>query len=615
MADIIQQLPDSVANQIAAGEVVQRPASVIKELVENAIDAQATEITIKVVDAGRTSIQIIDNGLGMSETDARMSFERHATSKIRSAKDIFHITSMGFRGEALASIAAVSQVELKSKKEENELGTKIIINGSTVESQEPVSCKNGTSFQVKNLFYNIPARRKFMKSNQTEFKYILSEINHTALSHCNISFTIYKDDSLYAKYPQSNLKQRIVAIFGKRFEKALLPIESETTIAKIYGFVGTPDMAKKNNFDQYFFVNNRYFKQRSFQSAVMRAYENLLSSRDYPPFFVFLDVAPDQIDVNIHPTKTEIKFVEEYNICQIIEAAAKHSLGKSNIVPSLDFMDDTDYNDMFSASSSKQVSAPTIDVNPSYNPFSSGVKSSSNSASYSSKMNTEEKVQDWEKLFEEFESTPEPDIPQQTFSSAINSSQENDFSVQASCIQVQKKYIVTQGKSGLLVVDIKRAHSRILYEKFVKILQSQSSPSQKTLIPIQIETSHKDFETLQEILPELQAIGFDIEEFGKNSFVIHGCPPDIEISHVESIIQDFMSEFDDNQKDIKGDVQNKIAVSLAKTSALYRNVSMQQDEMQAFIAQLFQCEQHSLSAEGKLAVILIDYDELFKKFN
>ncbi len=606
MADIIQLLPDSVANQIAAGEVVQRPASVIKELVENAIDAGATEIIIKVVDSGRTSIQIIDNGCGMSETDARMAFEKHATSKIRTAEDIFQIRSLGFRGEALASIAAVAHVELKTQQEDAEFGTEIKVKGSVVESQEPVSFKKGSSFLVKNIYYNIPARRKFLKSNQTEFKYILAEIYHTALAHIDITFSIYKDNELYAKYPKSSLKQRIVSVFGKRYEKTLLSVETETSIVKVYGFVTTPELCKKNNFDQYLFVNNRHFKQRSFQAAVLRAYDKLICPNEYPSFYLFLDVDPAQIDVNIHPTKTEIKFVEEYNICQIIEAAVKHTLGKSNIVPSMDFMDDYDYSDMFDAPKPKEIRMPSLTVNPSYNPFNS---------SKTANPIDDDNLKNWEKLFNDFENTPEEDLPQQTFQSALNTQEQDVVSEQATCFQIQKKYIVTQGKSGLLIIDIKRAHSRILFESFLKHISSGEIPIQKTLFPISIETNNDEFETIQEILPELQFLGFDIEVFGKNAFVVNGCPDYIDVAYIEQILRDFICDYSENQRNLKEDAKIKIAKIMAKNSALYRNVVMQQDEMQSFIAQLFCCESHSLSAEGKLAVILLEYDEIFKKFN
>ncbi|MFO7869612.1 MAG: DNA mismatch repair endonuclease MutL [Bacteroidales bacterium] len=603
MTDIIQLLPDSVANQIAAGEVVQRPASVIKELIENAIDADATEISVSVVDAGRTSIQVMDNGMGMSDTDARMAFERHATSKIRSAADIFEIRSMGFRGEALASIAAVSHVDMKSQRQEDPVGTRILIKGSEVETQEPVQFQRGTSIEVKNLFYNIPARRKFLKKNETEFKYIITELYHTAIAHPEISFTFYKDNSLYAKFPVSGLKQRIVTIFGKRFEKSLLRIESETSICKVYGFIGTPDTAKKHNFNQYFFVNSRYFKHRIFQRTVVQAYGSLISPQEYPPFFIFIEVDPEKIDVNIHPTKTEIKFAEEYNIGSIIESAVKYSLGKSNIVPSLDFSDDTNYEDMFTKSSSDPVKVPGFDVNPGYNPFTN-----------STFEKEDPNLRNWEQLFEDFEQTPEPDIPEQTFESALNSQSSSQTMQQPTCLQIHKKYIVTQGKTGLMIIDIKRAHSRILYEKFLALAQQDAVSSQKILMPVKIEVDFSDFETVQHILPELQSFGFDIEEFGKNCFVINGCPPEIEISKMEEVVYDFVRMYSENQSHMREKMKEHVAKMLANSAALHKNVSMQQDEMQAFIAQLFQCQSHSLSAHGKVAVILLEYDEILQKF-
>ncbi|HON52231.1 MAG TPA: DNA mismatch repair endonuclease MutL [Bacteroidales bacterium] len=605
MPDIIQLLPDSVANQIAAGEVVQRPASVVKELVENSIDAEATDIIISIIDAGRTVIQITDNGKGMSDTDARMAFERHATSKIRTADDIFSIRSMGFRGEALASIAAVSHTELKTRTADTEIGTKIIIKASQVESQTPVSCPIGSTFTVKNLFYNIPARRKFLKSNQTEFKYILSEILQIALAHPHIGFTIYKDDELYAKYPISNHKQRIVNIFGKRMEKSLLPIEGETSIVTISGYIGTPDIAKKNNYDQYFFVNNRFFRQKSYQNAIMRAYEQLIPNREYPPFFVFFDIDPSQIDVNIHPTKTEIKFVEEYNICQLLEASVKHALGKSNIVPSLDFIDTEDYSDMFAIPKDAPVKIPGIDVRTDYNPFKTD--------KMTHQAPQKQSVAGWEQLFEGFET--HSTVAQQIFSSAINTIHEEPASEPVTCMQIQKKYILTTGKTGLMIIDIKRAHSRILYEKFLALLQNQQRPIQRTLLPVHIELSYTESQILQELLPYLQTVGFDIELFGQNSFVVNGTPPDIEISTIENIIHAFISEYNERGESLQSNINETIARSLAQSSALYRNPVMQPDEMQTFIAQLFQCSMHSVSADGKRAVVMLEYDEIFKKFN
>ncbi|MCL2327918.1 MAG: DNA mismatch repair endonuclease MutL [Bacteroidetes bacterium] len=614
MSDIIHLLPDSVANQIAAGEVVQRPASVVKELLENAIDAGATDITIKIVDAGRTLIQITDNGDGMSETDVRMAFERHATSKIRNAEDIFAITSMGFRGEALASIAAVSHVEVKTRRPDDDCGTRLVIKASEVESQEPVSCAVGTSFIVKNLFFNIPARRKFLKTNQTEQKFIFNEIYQIALAHCGVSFTIYTDENLFAKYPETNLKQRIGAIFGRKLETQLLPIEGQTSIVAIHGFVGTPETAKKHSYLQYLFVNQRFFRQKNFQAAIMRAYQNLITAKDYPPFFVFFDINPAHIDVNIHPTKTEIKFVEEYNVVQLLEATVKHSLGKNNVVPSLDFSDETNYSDLFATAAGRDVKLPSLDINPHYNPFESSPKSTSAGSGIGGKssfsMPHKQSTQNWEQLFDA--APRQAAIPiQQTFRSALNN-EEHSQQETGMCMQIQKKYILTQGKTGLMLIDIKRAHSRILYEKFLAQLQCTKQLTQRTIVPIRIETTAHEMSVLQEILPQLAELGFEIEHFGNTTFVIHGTPADVEAVQVEGIIHQCIAEYEEGKA---VNVHERIALALAKSAALYRNPTMQPDEMQIFIAQLFQCSEHNLSADGKRAVVLLDYAEIFKKFN
>ncbi|MDR0941198.1 MAG: DNA mismatch repair endonuclease MutL [Bacteroidales bacterium] len=614
MSDIIHLLPDSVANQIAAGEVVQRPASVVKELLENAIDAGATDITIKIVDAGRTLIQITDNGKGMSETDVRMAFERHATSKIRSAEDIFSITSMGFRGEALASIAAVAHVEVKTRRPEDDCGTRLVIKASEVESQEPVSCAVGTSFVVKNLFYNIPARRKFLKSNQTEQKMIFNEIYQVALAHCNVAFTIYTDENLFAKYPVAHLKQRIGTLFGRKLETQLLPIEGQTSIVAIHGFVGTPEMTKKYSYLQYLFVNNRFFRQKSFQAAIMRAYQNLISPKDYPPFFVFFEINPAHIDVNIHPTKTEIKFVEEYNIAQLLEASVKHTLGKNNVVPSLDFSDEVNYSDLFAITTGNNVKLPALDINPHYNPFES-VRSTAPSSVAGGKpsfpMTHKQSTTNWEQLFDA--APRQAEIPvQQTFLSALNSADSAPLQESGMCMQIQKKYILTQGKTGLMLIDIKRAHSRILYEKFLAQLQSTKQLSQRTIVPIRMETSAHEMSVLQEILPQLAELGFEIEHFGNTTFIIHGMPADVDTAQAEQIIHQCIAEYEEGKS---LNARERIALALAQSAALYRNPTMQNDEMQIFIAQLFQCSEHNLSADGKRAVVLLDYAELFKKFN
>ena len=608
MSDIIHLLPDSVANQIAAGEVVQRPASVVKELVENAIDAQATEITISIVDAGRTSIQISDNGIGMSETDARMAFERHATSKISDAADIFKIRSMGFRGEALASIAAVSQTELKTRQENSELGTKIVIAGSKVESQEPDACPKGTTFTVKNLFFNTPARRKFLKANQTEFNYILAEIYQTALSHPEIVFTIMKDGALYAKYPKGNQKQRIVSIFGKQMEKGLLPINDESSIAKIYGYVGVPEMARKTGANEFFFVNKRFFRQKSFLGSVLRAYGNLLPQKEYPPFFIFIDIDPSEIDVNIHPTKTEIKFSEEFNICQLLEASIKCTLGKNNIVPSLDFSDTADYSDMFSFKNSDPIKAPTIKYNPDYNPFKK------DEATYP---NAQPNVRNWEKLFEDFQTSKQAKGQDFAISSKINEisfEEAKDDVFVSFCTQFQKKYILAYVDERICIIDIKRAHYRLLYDEFSTSLKEKKTPSQQTLLPVKIDVTADQSETLKEILPQLKELGFDIEQFGQNSFVVNGAPTDICMSDVHTIITDFIAKYEESH-DIKCSVQETVVRTLAKSASLFRNPEMTPEEMKRFVSKLLTSESFSITPEGQIITVIVEPEDLLKKFN
>ena len=607
MSDIIHLLPDSVANQIAAGEVIQRPASIVKELVENAIDAHATDITISIVDAGRTSIQISDNGVGMSETDARMAFERHATSKIQDASDIFKIRSMGFRGEALASIASVAQTELRTRQKDAELGTKIIIAGSKIESQEPDACPQGTTFIVKNLFYNTPARRKFLKSNKTEFNYILSEIYQTALASPDISYTIIKDGELYAKYPIGNTKQRIVSIFGKHMDKGLLSVDDESSIVKISGYIGIPEMARKSGANQYFFVNNRFFRQKSFLGSVIRAYGNLLPQKEYPPFFIFLEIDPAEIDVNIHPTKTEIKFSEEFNICQLLESTIRYTLGKNNVVPSLDFTDATDYNDMFSFKST-EITPPTIKYNPDYNPFktsSSGIQNP----------NTQSNQRNWEKLFEDYTAEKQQDKTLNfKFPERDDDSQQNttvDF-----CTQIQKKYILAFALGKIFVIDIKRAHYRLLYDRFsLSAKDNIAIPSQKTLLPIRIDVSADESETLRELLPQLQELGFDIEDFGQNSFVVNGVPADIDLNEVEHIIINFINTVESTPKSIAHSKQDLIAQNMAKAAALSRNKEMSVEEMKQFVALLLANESFSITPEGHIITVILELEDLLKKFN
>lgn len=608
MSDIIHLLPDSVANQIAAGEVVQRPASVVKELVENAIDAGATEITVSIIDAGRTLIQVSDNGVGMSETDARMAFERHATSKIQEASDIFKIRSMGFRGEALASIAAVSQTDVKTRKKDSEVGTHIVIAGSKVELQELAACPQGTTFAVKNLFFNTPARRKFLKSNKTEFNYILSELYQTAIANPQILFTIMKDGDLYAKYPIGTLIQRITSIFGRQMEKALLSVEDDSGIVKISGYVGVPEMARKTNSQQYFFVNNRFFRQKSFLGAVMRAYGNLIQAKEYPPFFLFLEIDPAEIDVNIHPTKTEIKFSEEYNISQLLEAAVRYTLGKNNVVPSLDFSDDTNYSDMFTLPESAPIVPPTIHYDPSYNPFKQSYGGGGSSRS------EQTNVRNWEKLFEDYQNKHHVSTVGNIEFPHTEDEQDVPVAVQF-CVQYQKKYIIAYAQEKFYIIDIKRAHYRLLYDRFTSELTDVVKPSQKTLLPVRIDITADESETLKSVLPQLRSLGFDIEEFGQNSFVVNGVPADVDVPDIEEIIQGFLTNYEDSGSALKTSVQERLARSMARSASLFRNPTMSEEEMKRFVTQLLGNSSFSITPEGQIATIVLEPGDFIKKFN
>lgn len=628
MSDIIQLLPDNVANQIAAGEVVQRPASVVKELMENAIDAGSTKIKVNIKDAGRTLIQILDNGKGMSETDARMSFERHATSKISSAEDIFEIRTMGFRGEALASIAAVAQVEMKTKQADDELGVEIHNNASVIEKQEACTCTEGTNISVKNLFYNIPVRRKFLKSNAVELRHIFEDFQRIALANTDINFSLHSNGADTYNLPKSNLKQRIVNIFGKKMEKQLLPIQVDTSIVKIHGFIGTPEGAKKRGYEQFFFVNNRYMKHPYFYRSLMKTYDGLIQDKSYPSFFIFFEVDPQQIDVNIHPTKTEIKFSDEADIAQILEAAAREALGKFNLVPSIDFDDDTNYNDMFSPSSG-EVKIPSVEINPSYNPFdtntskstsSSGGSSSSSGAGSKPKLDTQDKYKslNWETLFSGFENerTTEPE----TLESSINTKEEEPEQKQievapsmSRSMQVNGRYIFTPIKSGIMIIDQRRAHQRILFERYLDKLKTQKVSTQKSLFPISIDLQHHEFAIIVEMMPELKTLGFDIEIFGKTSIIINGTPAEMESNDLPTIIQQFLEDFDN--ADSKVDINEKVAKSMAMATAINYGQTLTSEEMNELTDSLFACKSPNYAPNGKKAVIIMAQDEIAKKFD
>ncbi len=613
MSDIIQLLPDSVANQIAAGEVIQRPASVVKELVENALDAGATEITIHVKDAGRTLIQINDNGCGMSPTDARMAFERHATSKITSANDLFCIRTMGFRGEALASIAAIADVELRTKKVEDEVGTFIHIIGSEVKAQEATACSNGTGFMIKNLFYNVPARRKFLKGNTTEIKHIIWEIQRIAIPNPEIKISLFHNNSPIYELPKTNHRKRIVDLFGKAINQSLVQVNEETSLVKIYGFIGQPKFARKTIGEQFFFVNGRFIRHPYFHKAVMQAYQQLLQPDAFPSYFLFLDTDPANIDINVHPTKTEIKFENERDIWQIIHAAVRESLGKHNVVPSIDFDQSGSIDIPVPLKSSDQIPFPEIQINPDYNPFDSA---RSHSMGNIGRSQPEKKNLDrWEDLYSgtqlklkpvgEIESKSEEDVLFQPL---------GQFSGKKT-LQLKQKYILTPVKSGLMVIDQKRAHERILFEKFMEVLKSDSVASQQLLFPQTIELNPADSGILLGILPELLSLGFDIREFGKNTFIISGTPGVLDVSSPELIVEKLLEEYKNSPVDARSKAKEQIAISLAKASSLDYGTDLKQEEIDHLIDNLFACSTPNFSPDGKKVLTIIPTPDIEKSFN
>jgi DNA mismatch repair protein MutL len=613
VSDIIQLLPDSVANQIAAGEVIQRPASVVKELVENALDAGATEITVHVKDAGRTLIQINDNGCGMSPTDARMAFERHATSKISSANDLFCIRTMGFRGEALASIAAIADVELRTKKIEDEVGTFIHIVGSEVKTQEATACNNGTGFMIKNLFYNVPARRKFLKGNTTEIKHIIWEIQRIAIPNPEIKISLFHNNSPIYELPKTNHRKRIVDLFGKAINQSLVQVNEETSLVKIFGFVGQPKFARKTIGEQFFFVNGRFIRHPYFQKAVMQAYQQLLPPDTFPSYFLFLETDPANIDINVHPTKTEIKFENERDIWPIIHAAVRESLGKHNVVPSIDFDQNGSIDIPVPPKSFDNIQYPEIQINPGYNPFETAKTSSMGNLG---RVQPEKKnLERWEDLYNGTQLKLKP-VEQ------IESKSEDDLLFQPTgqfsgkkTLQLKQKYILTPVKSGLMIIDQKRAHERILFEKFMEVLKSDSVASQQLLFPQTIELNPADAAILQNILPELLSLGFDIRDFGKNTFIISGTPGVLDVSSPELIVEKLLEEYKNSPVDARSKAKEQIAISLAKASALDYGNELKQEEIDHLIDQLFACATPNFSPDGKKVLTIIPTTDIEKSFN
>ncbi len=611
MSDIIQLLPDSVANQIAAGEVIQRPASVVKELVENALDAGADEITVHVKDAGKTLIQIVDNGCGMSPTDARMAFERHATSKISTANDLFRIRTMGFRGEALASIAAISDVELRTKKVEDEVGTFIHILGSEVKTQEPAACGNGASFIIKNLFFNVPARRKFLKGNTTELKQVIWEIQRIAIPNPAVKLSLFHNNSLVYELPKTNHRKRIVDLFGKAINQSLVQVNGETSLLNIFGFVGQPKFARKTIGEQFFFVNGRFIRHPYFHKAVMQAYQQLLPPDAFPSYFLFLETDPANIDINVHPTKTEIKFENDRDIWQIIHAAVRESLGKHNVVPSIDFDQSGSIDIPIPLKSADSIPFPEIQINRDYNPFDSA--KTGTAGNFGRSQAVKRNLEHWEDLYNGAQLKLKPVDDFDSGKEAIFTQPTGQFSGKKN-LQLKQKYILTPVKSGLMVIDQKRAHERILFEKFMEVLKSDSVASQQLLFPQTIELNPADAAILQDILPELLSLGFDIREFGKDTFIISGTPGVLDVSTPELIVEKLLEEYKNSPVDARSKAREQIAISLSKASSLGYGVDLKQEEIDHLIDNLFACSTPNFSPDGKKVLTIISISDFEKSF-
>lgn len=615
MKDVIHLLPDSVANQIAAGEVVQRPASVVKELVENAIDAGATKVQVVVSDGGRTLIQVIDNGKGMSETDARLAFERHATSKISSADDLFALTTMGFRGEALASIVAVAQVELTTRRADDELGTCIVLSGSKLESQEPVAAPVGSNFKVKNLFFNIPARRKFLKSVQTELNNIVTEFERVALVNCDVEFSLSHNGNEMISLPPSSFRQRIVNLFGKRVNAHLIDVAVESTLINVKGFVGAPESARKKGALQYFFVNGRYMRHPYFAKAVAEAYGEIIPQGEQVPFFLCFDVDPSRIDVNIHPTKTEIKFEDESNLWKIISAAVKESLGRFNAAPSLDFDDDVipEIPVMdFTQGSGASVSAPKVSYNPGYNPF----------AKYKSV--NRDSDENWEMLYGGVDSglkpldlSPFEEDDDLTVNEPLSSSQASVPVVESEFVpmsQYKGQYILVPVKSGLMWVHQRRAHIRVLFEKYRALFGERLGASQGLLFPERLELSMGEALAFEAITDEIASLGFDVSSLGGGTYVLNGVPAGIEGLQPVKLLTDIIQSAMEQTGDVKDKVRDRIAATMAKEVAIVTGQLLSHEEMMSLVDDLFATSMPSHTPDGQPVIHIMNDAEIDRYF-
>lgn len=596
MPDIIHLLPDSVANQIAAGEVIQRPASVVKELVENSIDAKATRIDVLITDAGKTCIQIVDNGCGMSETDARLSFERHATSKISKASDLFCLHTMGFRGEALPSIAAVSQVELRTKMSEEKLGVCLSIEGSKVVDQQPVACDVGANFMVKNLFFNIPARRRFLKSNQTEFNNIVAEFEKIVLAHPEVRFSLVNNDSVVYDLPSGTYLQRIADVFGKRMNQQLLHIEVDTSIVRIKGFVGTPESSRKKGAKQFFFVNGRYMRHPYFGRAVMLAYDRLIPPDEQVPYFVYFDIDPSRIDVNIHPTKAEIKFEDEQEVFQILMASVKEAVGKFDVAPQLDFGSSATPDEIpVYDPRKKSVEQPSITLEGGYNPFENSAPPR-NSA-----------PRNWQKLFDGISSHNE--VSQEDIIPDVVEPKNPVLGRSLEHFQYKQRYIMTSVHSGLMVIDQHRAHVRILYERFLKNLSERKCAGERLIFPETVKLTPVESSALAASAGEIIAAGFDISDLGDGSFAINALPAGTETLNATELLKDVLAETD-GKTGIKEEIDKHIALVLARHAAISVGSELGDKEMGGMIDELFATSSPKYTPDGKLVVAIIPQEKI-----
>ena len=626
VSDFIHLLPDSVANQIAAGEVIQRPASVVKELVENAIDAGGDAISVHIKDAGRTLIQVIDNGKGMSPTDSRMSFERHATSKIREANDLFSIRTMGFRGEALASIASVADVELRTRQQGEELGTYLHILGSVLQKQQTDHCPEGSNFAVKNLFFNVPARRKFLKSNSYELKNIITEIQRIALANPELAISLFHNNAPIYELPAENVRKRIVGLFGKAINQSLTPVDAETSLIRLTGFIGQPKFAKKSFGEQFFFVNGRFMKHPFFHRAVMNAYERILPPDAVPSYFLYLEVDPATIDINIHPTKTEIKFEDEQAIWHIVNACVRESIGKHNLMPTIDFDQRGAIDIPIPPGRGSNIAPPQIEINRNYNPFQQDYHQENRATQWEKlyqgmeRENGERRTENGEWRTENGERRTENEVVKWDFTTDEQKENEGNQTILSlgreqqfqtgNFLQLKNRYLLTPVKSGLMVIDQREAHARILYEKFMQNFSTHLSASQRQLFPPVLQLNAADGEILNALREQLQELGFEIRPEEGHLFYIDGTPGVLSHLDAKELVENVIASFQYRPVDLMEEIKGQLALVLAQSSAVNYGISLQQEEMSALFNQLFTCKLPGFSPSGKKIISIIPLGEI-----